>query len=44
MIVGFSFWADQDKRVDIALTMTLVVAALYLGYSKKHIKRFMNLI
>ena len=31
LIVGFSFWADPDKRVDIALNMTLVVAALYLG-------------
>ena len=31
LIVGFSFWGDSDKRVDIALNMTLVVAALYLG-------------
>ena len=31
VIVGFSFWADPDKRVDITLNMTLVVAALYLG-------------
>jgi hypothetical protein len=31
MIVGFSFWADVDKRVDVTLQMLLVVAALYLG-------------
>lgn len=36
MIVGFSFWADSEKRVDIALTMTLVVAALYLGDTTIH--------
>jgi hypothetical protein len=31
IIVGFSFWADVDKRVDITLMMILVVVALYLG-------------
>ena len=31
IIVGFSFWGDPEKRLEIALNMTLVVAALYLG-------------
>jgi uncharacterized membrane protein len=31
IIVGFSFWADVDKRLDITLMMILVVAAMYLG-------------
>jgi hypothetical protein len=31
LTVGFSFWADPEKRVDIALSMTFVVAVLYLG-------------
>lgn len=31
MIVGFSFWADVEKRVDVTLQILLVVAALYLG-------------
>eukprot|EP01036_Dinobryon_divergens_P032300 gene32300-41860_t len=30
MIVGFSFWADVEKRVDVTLQILLVVAALYL--------------
>lgn len=30
IIVGLSFWADIDKRIDVTLQMLLVVAALYL--------------
>jgi len=31
IIVGFSFWADIDKRVEVTLMMVLTVAATYLG-------------
>lgn len=31
IIVGCSFWADIEKRVDVTLMMILVVAALYVG-------------
>ncbi len=30
VIVGLSFWADIEKRIDVTLQMLLVVAALYL--------------
>lgn len=30
VIVGLSFWADVDKRIEVTLQMLLVVAALYL--------------
>jgi hypothetical protein len=30
VLVGFSFWANIDKRIDVTLQMLLVVAALYL--------------
>lgn len=29
-IVGFSFWAEEDKRIDITVNMLLVISALYL--------------
>lgn len=29
-IVGFSFWAEEEKRIDITVNMLLVIAALYL--------------
>lgn len=29
-IVGFSFWADIDKRIDVTLNILLVVSALYI--------------
>ena len=30
MVVGISFWADEEKRLDVALRMILVVAAMYI--------------
>jgi hypothetical protein len=30
VLVGFSFWADINKRIDVTLQMLLVVSALYL--------------
>jgi hypothetical protein len=29
-LVGFAFWAELDKRVDVTITMLLAVSALYL--------------
>lgn len=30
LIVGFSFWSDIDKRLDVGVQMLLIVTALYL--------------
>ena len=30
LVVGFSFWADAEKRLDVTLQMILVVAAMYI--------------